>query len=53
MRPNETQALDFDLAWEDDGDWWRDQDAALEREELERIETMADIEELRHYGYWD
>ncbi len=51
MRPNEM--LDFDHDVPDDTEWWRDQDAELEREELERIEMAAEAEQLRHEGYWD
>jgi len=51
---NELGSLDFDQ--DDPGEdlnWWVHQDAELQREELERIETQADVEELRHNGYWD
>ena len=51
MRPNEM--LDFDRDVPDDTEWWKAQDDDLQREELERIETQAEAEELRHYGYWD
>ena len=51
---NEFGTLDFDSDCPtDDPNWWQDQDADMEREELERIETRADMEELRHNGYWD
>ena len=54
--PNDTMPLDFDNQnpdLSDDDEWWRQQDEELEREELERIEQQADMEELRHNGYWD
>lgn len=47
---NEWGTLDLDKP-HDDPDWWRQQDADLEREELERLEIMAEMEELRHNGY--
>ena len=48
------QALDFDQDdLGEDVNWWQQQDAELEAEELERIEIQADAEELRHNGYWD
>ena len=37
--------------WIEDRDWWREQDAQMEAEELERIEIQAEMEELRHNGY--
>ena len=54
--PHDTMPLDFDNQnpdLSDDDEWWRQQDEELEREELERIEQQADMEELRHNGYWD
>ena len=60
---SEAEELRFDMdqmnddlrnEWiEERDDWWREQDAELEREELERIEVQAEAEELRHNGYWD
>ncbi len=55
------EELNFDAAFEaqredaiqERDEWWREQDAAMVREELERIETQAEAEELRHNGYWD
>ena len=47
----ELQTLDFDAVPFDDPDWWREQDMAMETEELERIELQAEMEELRHNGY--
>ena len=48
--------LDFDNhdpEIDDDRDWWRQQDEELEREEIERIESQADEDYLRRFGYWD
>ena len=39
--------------WIEDRDWWQQQDQELEAQELERIEINAELEELRHNGYWD
>lgn len=39
--------------WIEDRDWWQQQDAELEAQDLERIENDAEMEELRHNGYWD
>lgn len=50
---NEFATLDFDGYPEDSADWWREQDQELEREELEALEIKAEMEELRHNGYWD
>ena len=50
---NEWGTLDLDQPQGIPADWWKEQDAELEREELERIESRADLEELRHNGYWD
>ena len=50
---NEFGTLEFDDYPEYDADWWREQDAELEREELERIESDADLFELQHNGYWE
>ena len=55
------EELNFDAAFEaqredaiqERDEWWREQDAAMVREELERIEAQAEAEELRHSGYWD
>ncbi len=52
----ERDQMDDDLRneWiEERDEWWREQDAAMVREELERIEAQAEAEELRHNGYWD
>lgn len=47
------QALDFEANVPQDQEWWRQQDQELEQQELERLETQAEMEELRHNGYWD
>jgi hypothetical protein len=54
--PHDAMPLDFDNQnpdLSDDDEWWGQQDKELEQEELERIEQQADMEELRHNGYWD
>ena len=53
---DELSPLDFDEFYPEYGDdveWWRQQDEDMTREELERIESDAEKEELRHNGYWD
>jgi hypothetical protein len=51
---NEFGTLDFDADRpNNDADWWQQQDAELEAEELEKIEMQAEANELRHNGYWD
>jgi hypothetical protein len=50
----ELRPLDFDCCdpdYSDDVDWWKQQDAELEREELEEIERKAEIQEYRTQGY--
>ncbi len=48
----ELQILDFDHQnHTDDPDWWRQQDAELEQQELEQIKGQADIEDMRLNGY--
>lgn len=52
-------SLDFDLDEYDEvtaierRDWWKHQDAELTAEELDHIETEAEIQELRTQGYVD
>lgn len=53
-------SLDFDNQdwerWIDETqprDWWREQDAQLEREELEAIERQAQIYDYQLNGYED
>ena len=45
--------VDDDCPPEDTNEWWREQDAELEAQDLARIEVQVEIEELRHNGYWD
>ncbi len=47
------ESLDFERDMPQDNEWWRQQDAELEQQELERLEAQAEAEELRHTGYWD
>ena len=48
----ELQTLDFDHQnHTDDVDWWKQQDAELEQQELEQIKGQADIEDMRLNGY--
>jgi len=35
----------------DDRYWWRDQDADMQRAEMESLERQADIEDMRLNGY--
>lgn len=49
--PAEYHAIDFDAESYTDSDWWKQQDDELERDELERIETEAEIFDLRINGY--
>jgi len=47
----ELQTLHFDTQnHTDDRDWWRQQDAELEQQELEAIELQAEIEDLRRWA---
>lgn len=39
--------LNFDLRDAEDPDWWRQQDADLDTEEMKAIEAQADIESER------
>lgn len=51
---NEWGTAELDFEQDDPGEdteWWREQDAQMEAEELERIEIQAEMEELRHNGY--
>ena len=51
---NEFGTLDFDKdmpEYSDDVDWWRDQDADLEAQELARLESDAQIFDYRMNGY--
>lgn len=45
------RAMDFDLREADDPDWWKTQDEEMGKQELEHIETQAEIQENRHMGY--
>jgi hypothetical protein len=48
------QPLDFDNhnpTISDDDDWWRDQDAEMDQEEMKAIESLAEIQEYRTQGY--
>ncbi len=48
----ELQTLDFDTQnHTDDSEWWRDQDAEMEAEEMAAIERKAEIQEYRTMGY--
>jgi len=50
----ELETLDFDKhnpTISDDRDWWRQQDAELDREETDAIERQAEIQEMRTQGY--
>jgi hypothetical protein len=47
----EIAELDFDLRDANDPQWWKQQDDEITREEMERIESDAEIEEYRHKGY--
>jgi hypothetical protein len=50
----ELQTLDFDTrspTISDDKDWWRDQDTEMGREELEAIESLAELTSYRTQGY--
>ena len=52
VRPHEETPLDFDgFPWSDDSDWWKQQDDELQREELDKIEAQAEIEDYRLNGY--
>jgi len=46
--------LDFDNvapSISDDRDWWKQQDAEMERDELDALEYQAEIEDMRLNGY--
>ena len=48
----ELQTLDFDTQnHTDDSEWWREQDAEMERDEMEALEIMAEVEDIRRNGY--
>lgn len=53
--PNhELKTLDFDQTdapWSEETDWWREQDAELEAEELAEIEAQAELFEIARWGY--
>ena len=56
MSHRELADLDFDNhapEIDDDDEWWREQDAELEQQEMERLEAQADEDWLRRFGYWD
>lgn len=50
-REQELMALDFDCHDLDGSDWWREQDAEMQRREEEEIEILAEIQEYRTQGY--
>ena len=49
----EQMALDLDEIAKilDTDEWWREQDRDMEKEELEMIEALAEIQEYRTKGY--
>ena len=44
-------ALDLDAMSSADSEWWREQDAELTAEELQTVESLAEIQEYRTQGY--
>lgn len=50
LDPAETE-IDFDEREYLDGGWWSEQDAEMRQQELDEIESLAEIQEYRTQGY--